>query len=181
MMRGSRTLTRLANIELAHLSLMASALESEAEWILLLEDDATCSDVPELAAQLSQYLPSWTTSQDPSFVNVSESFTLEELGLGRPPTPIASWGSGATIYSSDIPFTNTVCAVLYRREFLINLKRVLDSIPLYPIVPIDWKVNAALMRMVETNPLAMHRCFIIEPAPITQASMHQVPPTASRS
>jgi hypothetical protein len=68
--------------------------------------------------------------------------------------------------------TNTVCAVLYRSTFLADLLPTLKDIPMEPIVPIDWKLNAALMQLVREGTIGDGDCFTLEPAPIRQSSMH---------
>jgi hypothetical protein len=41
-----------------------------------------------------------------------------------------------------------------------------------PIIPIDWKLNAALMQLVQEGSIGDGDCFTLEPAPIRQSSMH---------
>ena len=77
----------------------------------------------------------------------------------------------AQILSASKPVTNTVCAVLYRTSFLEELLTVLDSLPLSPVIPIDWKLNAALLQMHDSGALGAGDCWFLEPAPIVQRSM----------
>ena len=163
---------RLVNIELSHLDLMRRGLESQAPWILIIEDDAFAEDVKDLAEGLSGLM-----AADPpaAFVNVSESFTTTELGVDHLLTPLvhARWAGNhaRVLLAAARPVTNTVCAILYRREFLTGLVDAMDSLPLEPVVPIDWKLNLALMSMYRSGAIGAGECWLVEPAPIAQMSM----------
>jgi len=165
-------LMRLANIEAAHLSLMNQAIESRAKWVLILEDDAESTNVKELAQQLAIHMDAWNSDSQPQYVNISDSFALADLNLDHNLDRIGRWDAASTLYSARRPFTNTVCAVLYRSKFLRHLLKVLIEIPMQPIVPIDWKVNSAIMHMSQTGVLGPGDCYTIDPGPIRQASMH---------
>jgi len=165
------TLLRLANIEASHMSLMQQGAASGSQWTLILEDDAHATDHRRLAEELNGNLHSWNTSAQPSYVNVSQSFALEALKIDRTLTAVGPWSSTSTVLSSSIPFTNTVCAVLYRREFLRTLYEEMASIPLQPIIPIDWKLNVALMGLSSKGLVGPGDCYTVDPAPIVQGSM----------
>jgi hypothetical protein len=171
-----RSLQRLINIELSHLTLMRAGLDSSSEWILILEDDAASADVADLATGLKNLFTSQAQERSPLFVNLSRSFSHQELGIRTLLRPIeeASWmgRSQRVIYAASKPITNTVCAVLYRRSFLTQLVRALDEIPLDPVLPIDWKLNLALMRLFDSGKIMAGDCWTIDPAPILQMSMH---------
>ena len=166
-----RQMVRLANIEMAHLMLLQEGEESGADWILILEDDAINSDVPRLSRELDRHLRLWGGQPQPFYVNLSRSFSLDRLKHGGSLTREGPWSQDSHILSSTIPFTNTVCAVLYRKEFLQALNRELKSIPLEPVVPIDWKINMALMNLSGKGLLGKGDCYTIDPAPILQGSM----------
>jgi len=165
-------LQRLANIERAHLSLMEQALTADCQWALILEDDAQSANPVQLANDLVNHLSAWDNTSQPSYVNMSESFPISELGLGGQLKNQGAWDSRSDVVSATIPFTNTVCAMLYRREFLMDLVEELRSIPLEPIIPIDWKLNMAIMSLSRANKLESDYCFAVTPAPIIQGSMH---------
>lgn len=162
---------RLLNIELSHLDLMKRGLESGAPWILILEDDAGSANVSDLASGLvglMQHIKS------PGFVNLSRSFALTELGLDSLLTESElPWHSAVErrVLVADRPATNTVCAILYSREGLIDLLRVWDTLPLLPVIPIDWKLNQILMSRTRGSEPSSLTSWFVEPAPIIQMSM----------
>lgn len=164
---------RLINIELSHLALMREGLNSGAAWVLILEDDAGARDVAELAAGLRGIMKS---DPAPAYVNVSRSFSTSELGIGHLLTPAvnANWDGTQhrKILVADRPATNTVCAILYQRQFLEQLVGEIESIPTEPVVPIDWRLNLALMNLWNKGVIGPGDCWFVEPAPIDQLSMH---------
>lgn len=165
-------LRRLLNIELSHRDLMHAGLTSGSDWVLILEDDAFSEDITDLSLGLHDLMES---EQQISFVNLSRSFTLEELGVKHQVRPSKIRWAGRSprhIVESTKPITNTVCAILYHRSFLKELVASLDSLPLIPVVPIDWKINSALISLFDGGRLAGSISLTVEPAPITQMSMH---------
>ena len=169
--RKVSTVTRLINIELSHLDLFDAGLASGSEWILVLEDDAMTSNVGDCIAGIEGLTRATPT---PGFVNLSQSFSLEELGIAHllEPTKIPWQGdSDRRILASQRPVTNTVCAVLYRAEFLEQLLATMRQLPFYPVVPIDWRINQALMAMVEAGTAGSNTAWFVEPGPIDQMSM----------
>jgi len=163
---------RLVNIELSHLDLMRSGLESQAPWILIIEDDAFVADLEDLTRGLSGLM---VADPPAAYVNVSESFSTAELGIDHLLGPVnhAHWAGHQerALVSAVRPVTNTVCAILYRREFLTSLVTAMEALPLEPVVPIDWKLNMALMSMYRSGTITSGECWLLEPAPIAQMSM----------
>jgi hypothetical protein len=177
---GMRMLTRLANIELSHLDLMHAAVDSGASWALIVEDDAHTQDVEGFTSALIELLDERASSRAPLYVNMSRSFTQQELGVLDSGVEVGAWSTGddaAALIAHQRPVTNTVCAILYRVSFLRDLLAHLDAIPLEPIVPIDWKLNAALMSMSADGSLQPEDCWSVEPAPLIQRSMLDNPAT----
>ena len=166
---------RLLNIEMAHFALLRSGLATGADWVLILEDDASSVEVVDCAAGLAWLMSSRADQRQPAYVNISQSFALDELGISDLLTvaPDASWAGDAPrhILSSARPATNTVCAILYRGSFVRDLLAVTDALPMEPVVPIDWKLNLALMQMFSSGALGAGDCWFVDPAPIDQLSM----------
>jgi len=108
-------------------------------------------------------------------VNLSISFTPAELGVEHlvSESADASWAGSVprTILVSSRPVTNTVCAIAYRSDFVAELLREFALLPMNPVVPIDWKLNLALMRMYKRGDIAAGDCWLVEPGPIVQMSM----------
>ena len=167
------SVTRLVNIELSHLNLMRAGLESGAGWVLILEDDAFTPDPTDCAQGLLGLMRDCPTTVD--YVNVSQSFTNTQLGIEHLLNTAAAlrWTGSVSrdVLSASRPVTNTVCAILYRREFLISLVDEMHELPMTPVVPIDWKLNIALMRLFESGRLRDGSCLLVDPAPIDQMSM----------
>jgi len=163
--------TRLINIELSHLDLFDAGLASGAPWVLVLEDDAMSENVSDCVAGLVGLLDGTSA---PGFINLSHSFTLEELGVAHLLQPAGvSWQGSIErqILTAQRPVTNTVCAVLYRAKFLEQLLATMRQLPFYPVVPIDWRINQALMAMVEEGTAGPDTAWFVEPGPIDQMSM----------
>lgn len=164
---------RLINIELSHLALMRDGIDSGAPWTLILEDDAGARDVADLAAGLRGITQS---DPVPAYINLSRSFGTSELGIDHLLSPAisASWDGmqHRTILEAERPATNTVCAILYQRQFLEKLVVEIESLPSEPVVPIDWRLNLALMNLWDKGLIGPGDCWFVEPAPIDQLSMH---------
>lgn len=170
--RGRAGIERLINIELAHLHLMKSATKSKSNWVLILEDDAMTPEPRTFANDFANFVIQDSSLPPPAFVNTSQSFDAQDLHVAHLLTPIGAWGSGVSILQSSQPVTNTVCAVLYQRDFLNQLVQRLEEIPIEPVLPIDWKINLALMKMFYSKKFNAGDCWLLHPAPITQGSMH---------
>ena len=176
--RGFRMVQRLVNIEIAHMSLLRQAMNSDCEWTLIAEDDATNDDIPSLARELEAFTTDRRHECQPKYVNVSRSFNHRRLRVRNLVEPVGAWGTtptGMEILQTRRPITNTVCAILYRTEFLATLLPTLEGIPLAPVVPIDWKLNQAIMQMSGAGQLTHGDCWLVEPAPIVQSSMRSGP------
>ena len=166
-------MTRLLDIEESHRDMLRWGLAEGADWILVLEDDAMSPDVDDCARGLRGIMEG--PDERPAYVNVSHSFSPSQLGINHllRPADGTRWQGGAerVIYASDLPVTNTVCAILYRAGFAAQLLSVLGRLPSEPIVPIDWKLNEALMALHDEDQTPPGSCWLVEPAPIVQMSM----------
>jgi len=170
---GARRIRRLINIELSHFALMRAAVESGSEWTLIIEDDAAAQDLDDCMAGLIG-LMSQGPGQ-PAYVNVSASFSAEDLNISHLLSPVedAEWEGTESrqLLASSKPVTNTVCAILYRTSFVEELLAVTDTFPLDPVIPIDWKLNIALEFLFTQGTLKSGDCWTVVPAPIDQLSM----------
>jgi len=170
---GARRIRRLVNIELSHFTLMRQALDSGSEWTLIVEDDAATDDLDDCSRGLIGLMAAGPGQ--PSYVNVSQSFNSRDLGISHLVTPVTgtTWQGSQqrSLLASRRPVTNTVCAILYRTAFLRQLLAVTDAMPLDPVIPIDWKLNIALMQLFDSGALTDGDCWTVTPAPIDQLSM----------
>lgn len=169
---GPGPVTRLINIELSHVDLLRRGHATGAPWLLIAEDDAATTDLDDCGAGLAALM----ADLDPgvSFVNVSESFPLSELRIEHLLSGSGVAWHGSTprqVLAASRPVTNTVCAILYRREFVAALLDWFDEQPMTPVVPIDWKLNQALMHLHDIGQLQADSCLLVSPAPIDQLSM----------
>lgn len=171
--RGAAMLRRLVNIELAHLSLMREAVTCGSEWALIVEDDAQLEDAPDFASALDRFIRNRTGNAQPRYVNVSRSFPTGTLGIDHLLTPVGVWDAQTRLLSSDRPVTNTVCGILYRTDFVQELLHTFEEIPISPVLPIDWKLNQALLILHRNQELGASDCWFLDPAPILQGSMHE--------
>lgn len=162
-------LRRLLNIELSHLDLMRRGLDSGAPWVLILEDDGFVDNLSDLVEGLDGLMGGTA-----SYVNLSASFSPRELGIEHLLAPASVGWQGShprSVLAADRPVTNTVCAILYSAEFLALLVSAMDRLPMEPVVPIDWKLNTALMDLHAEGMAPPDTCLLVEPAPIAQMSM----------
>lgn len=161
---------RLLNIEMAHRSLWEQGLQSGAEIILVIEDDASIQDPDDfITGLLGLLVEPW------SYLNLSLSFDRGALGVAD--LLNASELPWAGSVSRDVlrarrPVTNTVCALAYRRAFLARLVSHWDAMPMEPVLPIDWKMNRALREMVQSGALEPDSTLWVEPGPLVQRSLH---------
>ncbi len=171
----SKELRRLLNIECSHVDLYRRAVASGAEWAIILEDDAFSPDIADLVSGLLGL--SWLES-DAKMINLSDSFSLDQIGIRHLLSPKSGQGWQGSVDRSVLgsvrPATNTVCAIAFRTDFLKQILVDFDSQPTdpsEPIVPIDWKLNAALMRLWDAEAIGPNECWFVDPAPIIQLSM----------
>ena len=174
--RKAQTATqRLVNIELAHLSLMQKALTAKASWAIIIEDDATCDNIEDLADGILGIIDS---SHKPSYFNLSRSFTAEEIKIDKllAIDPYLEWAGAEprSILRATLPITNTVCAVAYEANFLREIMKIMADMGPKPVLPIDWKLNMALIKLGQSKSLLQgyRGCLFVEPGPLIQRSLH---------
>jgi hypothetical protein len=168
-MPGAEPVVRLLNIDLSHLRVYKEALDSGCESIVVIEDDARALD-PETVSLTLLDLIRRNTCGEASFINLSESISKEALGVvgilgdSDPDQP--------SVTTCSRPVTNTVCANLFNREFVLELFRDMMNRGLTPVIPIDWRVNRFIMRAWKMGFLNGHTCTWVEPGVFIQGSMH---------
>ncbi|NKB92086.1 MAG: hypothetical protein GKR85_07380 [Candidatus Nanopelagicales bacterium] len=168
--QSSRAARRLLNIELAHLEIMTASLATGADFTLIIEDDAHCPDIQALAGDLHDLM---MRTEAPYMSHVSTSFSPEQLGIDSLVSGEESrWSNGGHEFRLLRPVTNTVCATMYRQDFLLNLHQRWRAEKLVPVIPVDWRLNALLMDMYATGDLPKGYATVVFPSPIIQRSLH---------
>jgi len=157
---------------MAHTELLKAGLASGSSWILILEDDGECTDIDDLADGFSAMIEGATDGV--RFINLSESFEVCELGIEHLlKTSDQPWAGShpRRLMKLELPVTNTVCAIAYRAPFAESLLAAYSKMPQRPVVPIDWKLNQALMTLHGRGELPPGSCLWVLPGPIDQLSM----------
>jgi hypothetical protein len=165
--RNRSILHRLMNIDLSHLMLLREG--READWVLILEDDALAPSIA-LAAQSIAATVETLNSTDRIFVNLSESFTAGSLGVERIiecATRIEGENLTTDLLRMPQPITNTVCANLYSESFAESFQYSLEQESRLPSYPIDWRLNKLLME----ESLSPITCYWLRPGIFLQGSM----------
>lgn len=166
---GSYT-RRLLNIEYSHRFLMRKGLKSGADWIVILEDDAACENIEDLRDGL---LSLFSAGRRETLINLSDSFTPEQLGIAHMlhMSHEIQWlgDQHRVVLEAERPVTNTVCAMAYSRAMLARIVTFFEAMPEQPVLPIDWKLNEALMHVTATA--SDIQCLLLDPAPVRQLSM----------
>ncbi len=170
---GARQVIRLLNIDLSHLRVYRAALQSDAVGVLVIEDDARLID-GEAPFEVLQLLLSTLQADKSEFVNLSESISQAELGvsgiLGAPKFPEGF--EGIAIIACSRPVTNTVCANLFSRRFVEMLVSDIEKRGLFPVIPIDWRLNRMIMEEWKSGGLNSTICTWTTPGIFVQGSMH---------
>lgn len=172
---GRTAARRLLNIDLSHLRVFDEAVECGASWVLVLEDDAWATS-PEVAGHALVALIDLIDDRDVQFASLSTSLSHEQLGvtqlLHEQESLDLADGRRLTILRADRPVTNTVCATLYRTSFAAEVAARIRSRGLVPVVPIDWRLNEALLDMWVVGRVGPESCVWVEPGIFVQRSMH---------
>jgi hypothetical protein len=158
-------LRRLINIDLSHLRLWSAAIHEEADVVLVMEDDARFDS----SLNTAQFVEMLTTfpREGLGFAVLSKSLSAQKLGLASHATVAGRVNAEHQYWVEMSPaVTNTVCANAYSLAMARKLVDEIDSSGLFPVHPIDWRLNQFLMNTSGV------RCFWAEPAPFVQASMH---------
>ena len=170
-----RKLRRLANIDLSHMRILERGINSNADWILIIEDDGFIENVGETASLLARILLH-LNSLNQIFVNLSESISIEKLGVETLVLDLDNYlddESDRKLVHLRAPITNTVCANLYSTRFAQSWHLSMDRDGLFPSIPIDWRLNRYILEMVDLCIAQDVDCYWVIPAPVVQGSMHE--------
>lgn len=169
-----KMLLRQSNISAGHVQLMQNAVWRGDKYLLILEDDFHLSNLTSLKSQLNFVLEVLENNPHLMLINLSESFTNEELGhYGFVQNNFTSPNHSELIVSClPHPVTNTVCATIYRTDFLILLTRELRLMDEISLIPIDHKINIALMKLIKRGSLNVDCYATLVPGLFIQGSLH---------
>jgi len=168
---SAKAYQRLLNIDLSHHRVLTQGIQSGAQALVILEDDASLAD-PHKVSDLAQLIRMAIFEQT-DFINLSESISAPGLGIER----ILNRGrkidceTDLHIVELDTPVTNTVCANYYSRRFATQFQSHIAPERLIPVKPIDWRLNEV---MLENQKIS---CWWVEPGIFVQGSMHETTPS----
>jgi len=171
---NSRSLARLADIDLSHLRVLKEGISSGADWVLIIEDDAQFVDPVRTAGVLGTVLEFLGHPARSIFVNLSESIDTVELrveGIVSAGNPVLALTNGSELLEISPAISNTVCANMYSLDFASEFARAIEVQGILPSVPIDWRLNQLIMED-RVEPL---ECYWVKPGLFLQGSMHGDP------
>jgi hypothetical protein len=164
---------RYINISSSHLRASSSGLQSKAAWVITLEDDGHLTDEAALGSALASISASFSP-EDVLFFDISDSFSFAQLGVEH--IVAASdrrWLglSGHEVVRASIPFTNTMCATVMSREFVVRWSSYLEeclSKKVIRLIPVDWLLNRFILKEKRLQQAAFYH-FV--PGVVKQLSM----------
>jgi hypothetical protein len=169
---STQALKRLANIDLSHLRILREGINSQADWILVIEDDGVAGNISLVAENLSAVIPLFGIGKSGTLINLSQSICDAELGVGAimaNASEVHSFGGGGKVFQVSPAISNTVCANLYSLGFARKFASAIEGQKVLPSIPIDWRLNRLLMDAVATN----IECYWVVPGMFVQGSMHE--------
>ena len=167
-------LIRQSNISASHLNSMKQSLESGESFVLILEDDFLFTDMEAIIKMLKFATSVEVSKSKLQLINLSKSFSYQELGFQN----FVESSIKAVNYPNymiDIlkyPVTNTVCATLYKSDFLKKLVCELETLKMVSLIPIDHKVNIALNKLIKKGLIDKKSYGSSNPSLFIQGSLH---------
>ena len=167
-------LIRQSNISASHLTSMKQSLESGESFVLILEDDFLINDMEAIMIMLKFATSVEVSKSKLQLINLSKSFSYQELGFQNF-VESSIKDVNYPNYTIDIlkyPVTNTVCATLYKSDFLKKLVCELESLKMVSLIPIDHKVNIALTKLIKKGLIDKESYGSSNPSLFIQGSLH---------
>jgi hypothetical protein len=168
-----RVLERLANIDLSHLRVLDEGIASGADWVLVIEDDATYEDIQGVAEKIQTAVSYLSDGERNLFVNFSKSIDTGELRVDQiiaNSQEALHLEDGTSLLNVLPPISNTVCANMYSRVFAIGFAESITASGIVPSIPIDWRLNKYILSAGPSN----IECYWVLPGPFVQGSMHPI-------
>jgi len=169
-----RKILRQSNISSGHLALMCSPLNNNKKYSIILEDDFYIEDFSKLISILEFVVSTMEINENLMVVNLSKSFTFQEMGIKNFTNKSIHFLADSD-YKLDIlnyPITNTVCATIYRVDFLKILVDELSLLTPKSLIPIDHKINIALSNLIKKKVVSSDCYGSLEPGIFVQGSLH---------
>ena len=164
---------RVINISELHFQAVLNGLNSDAKWVMTLEDDGVLPARASLGIALDFILET-CSPEDSAFFDISDSFSFEQLGVEQIVAASDHLPLGATqqnVVKASVPFTNTVCATVISRAFALKWAAYLEknlSLKVFRLIPIDWHLNRFILKASKGEPSAY---FHFDPGIIRQGSI----------
>jgi hypothetical protein len=164
---------RIKNIEESHKKLLNEFLESDSEYLIIVEDDFKNLYKLDIQEIFSKILEIVEREERIKIVNLSRSFSIEELKIRYLVKHIyTKIGFGQELLILHYPVLNTVCATLYKKNVVKSILVELSYLELFSLIPIDEKINIVLHQLIRKNILSSQCYASINPGVFSQGSIH---------
>jgi hypothetical protein len=151
-------LRRFDNINHGHLKIFEKAYKSDADSVMILEDDARVQDPAALTDALIEILNIFSRRESSVIANISLSNSAIEMGVTH---LVGLSKDNDLFFESLMAFTNSASSNIYNAGFIHNFhnawrKLVIRATNLF--IPIDWILNYIIIHSVkyQTNLSTFH-------------------------
>ncbi len=165
---------RQKNISTNHIAMMKKLSNSNSGYSLIIEDDFLISDQSDFKDEFNSMLNIINAEENIKILNLSKSFTEKQLGIDKNKLKLIKLGSNSQnkLIQYNYPVTNTVCAILYKKEVISDLIRELEKLDKYNFIPIDHKLNISLRALMKMNKLNSLCYASVVPGLLLQGSLN---------
>lgn len=146
-----------------HLRAWDACIESEADYLIVLEDDAVFRDDSIEAIMSVLGVVSGIETEGPIYVDLAGGFSVAALRIGH---LVQDRCDSLTRYRKMV--TNTGCAYLLNREMIERSMCFLLARPHYRLIALDWFMNRMFMEFEKTGVQGI--CFHADPPALQHGS-----------
>lgn len=168
-----REIRRLMNITSSYCRLIEQGIKNDADFILLIEDDAFLNENCEWNAVFSLCQELATGVNNLNYVDLSESYSFEQLGVEKLVlSEQVSQRFGHRVVTMRKPVTNTACAAMLEISFasdLMNFLQETRNSSFLSGIPHDWLINKYLIKHLDE--LSSSTWVHIKPGVFRQGSL----------
>lgn len=167
-----RKINRQNNISESHIMALRIALKNKKKWIIIVEDDILVTQEYLLKEMINKLLKEMTKN-NLSAANISLSFNEDQLGTKKLRKKMTTIIKSEKINLAHYEFinVNTVCATIYSIDIVEDLIKGLEKMRNLPLVPIDYKINDALIELAMTGKIFYDSYASLINSPIKQHSL----------